>query len=200
MKGVTLIELLIVLLIIGIISALVTVDTSWWIRETRLTEARDTMLADIENAKLRSITGRPHAVFFFMPSAPALNRYELHQLTDTNGDFIPDPNDTTEPKPNLGVAEVKGYNCQSPYTTITPGIAGNDAYCFPQDYKISLSNCTTNNRLWFDRKGIPRCSGWGLGMATITLFRDTNANNTLDSGELSKTIIIDTVGKIKYEQ
>lgn len=193
-RGVTLIELLIVLAIIGILIALTTFAVDWFMRESRLNEHRDKLVADLEFVKLHSVTKSPRAVFLFAPASPAQHYYELHRLNDTNGNLLPDAGETT---PNIGETDAKGYDCETDGTN-----AGLDAFCLPADYKMQWTNCAgpANGQIWFDRKGIPRCSTWALGNGTITLWRDANGNSSLDADELRKTIIIDIAGKIRYEQ
>jgi prepilin-type N-terminal cleavage/methylation domain-containing protein len=160
MKGFTLIELIIVISVIGIVSVIAPVGIDWWLSETRLTEARDKLLADLEFVRRQSITGEPHGIFFYT------NKYEIRHLDDTNDNFVRD--------------------------------AGESAFLFPgsdgtielmSDVTIAWNSCSGGNELWFDRKGIPRCNNWALGMGTITITKDSR----------TKGLVINRTGKIKYE-
>jgi len=169
-KGITLIELIIVIAIIGIVTLLTTVAIDRWMRETRLTEMRDRLMADIEYVKLQSIARAPYGIFFY--SAPY--RYEIRSLVD-DGNFIRDPGETSN-----CIADIAG--------TCDPPIAGcSSAICLPSGMTFTWG---TDNELWFDRKGIPRNSTWGFGIRTITLSK----------GGSSKEIVIDQAGRIKYEK
>ena len=64
--GVTLVELIIVIAIIGIIVLFATIDTGWFQRDARVSEARDRLLADVEDIKIKSLAEVPHAVFFII--------------------------------------------------------------------------------------------------------------------------------------
>ncbi len=192
--GVTLIELLVVLTIIGILSAIVSFSASWFMRESRLIDNRDRLLADLEFMKLNAITKPPHAVFLYSPIG-SLHYYELLELNDADGNFVRDAGELTT---KLTASEAKGYNCDPDSSG-----GGNDAFCFRIDYKLTWTNCAgapSNTELWFDRKGIPRCSDWSNGSGIITIWMDDNNNNGIDAGELTKTITIDSSGRIQYEQ
>lgn len=190
--GVTLVEVLVVMAIIIALTVLVTVAGDWFLRENKLIEYRDQLVSDLEYTKLQSITKLPHYVF--LNSTSSQHYYELRELlTDTDGDFYPDAGETIQ---NIGWQEARGYNCDMNST------GDNDAFCLKDEYNISWTNCGggSSEELWFDRKGIPRCDTWALGMGTITLYRDENGDDTWQSPELSKTITIDMVGRIRYEQ
>lgn len=166
-KGLTLIELVIVLAIIGIIAAFTTVEVSWWMRDSRLNEYRDRLLADLEDAKLKSVAGVPYGMF------PTANGYEVRVLTDTDDDFQRDTGESA--------------------ASFTPPVTVN----LPTNYLLDWNN---GAELWFDRKGIPRNSTWGYGVGTFTLWYDKNGDGSPDADEQKKTIVIDSAGRIKYEQ
>lgn len=189
MKGLTLIEILIVLVIIGIIALLMTVDTSWLMRETRVSEARDRLLADIEDVKLKSIAQVPHAVVISSATS-----YKKVSLNDTNGNFMKDTSGIPETSTDI------------PNSTVT----------LPLNVRVSWNN---GSELWFDRKGIPRTANWGYGSGTFVVWYDVNGDGNPDftdgrgngasngnvdhedeCDEPCKLIIIDTAGRIQYEK
>ena len=160
MRGVTFIELIIVLTIIGIITLLAAVSVRWQANESRLSAMRDKFLADCEFIRINSIAREPHGIFMYP------DKYEIRRLHDTNKNFIRDTGESTYlfPAPDGTVLLSEGMN-------------------------LLWNSCKKNNELWFDRKGIPRCQNWGLGMGTFTFKRD----------DQKKTISIDRAGRIKYE-
>jgi prepilin-type N-terminal cleavage/methylation domain-containing protein len=160
MRGVTFIELIIVLTIIGIITLLAAVSVRWQANESRLSAMRDKFLADCEFIRINSIAREPHGIFMYP------DKYEIRRLHDTNKNFIRDTGEST-------------YLFPAPDGTVL----------LSEGMSLLWNSCKKNNELWFDRKGIPRCQNWGLGMGTFTFKRD----------DQKKTISIDRAGRIKYE-
>jgi prepilin-type N-terminal cleavage/methylation domain-containing protein len=135
--GITLIELLVVIAIIGVLIALVAIDTDWLMRETRLTEARDQLLADIEDVKLKSISDVPHAIYVAGGEA---TQYSVRRLNDANNNFRKDTGETWSTI--LRWSTFSGSNVR---VALNGDVDG-------------TSNAA---ELWFDRKGVPRLHTWG---------------------------------------
>ena len=174
-KGVTLVELIIVIAIIGIIVLFATIDTAWFQRDARVTEARDKLLADIEDVKLKSLAKVPHAIE--INDATKATWYKIVKLTDTNSNFKWDSGEATPDVDNSTVTLATNVKISGP----------------------------SGRLLWFDRKGIPKNSIWGVGNTTFTIWYDANGNNaftgtTDDDNEVRKTIIISETGRIQYEK
>ncbi len=171
MRGFTLLELMIVTAIIGILATLATLDAVSWYRESRLTESRDKLLADIEDAKLKSIAGVPHAIIVDGGGSGTGTRYFVCSLNDTNGDFAKTTGETST-------------------TLLTVDL--------PPSEKINVNG--GDDELWFDRKGIPRTSGWGVLGQTATIWYDANGNGVCDSGEPIRKVVLSNSGRVQYEK
>lgn len=172
MKGLTLIELVIVIAIIGVVIILAGVNIEWWRRESRLTELRDMLMADIEDVKIRSVTALPHAIFLYT------DRYERRSLNDANSNFRRDAGETTN---------------------LLPASDGTDDNDVDLPTNIKLGR-TGGDELWFDRKGIPRTATWALGMTTLTLWYDKDGDGLVDTDEQQKELTISSAGRIQYEK
>ena len=171
--GVTLVELLIVIAIIGIIVLFATIDTAWFQRDARVTEARDRLLAAIEDVKLKSLAQVPHAVFITC----AGTSYTVRKLTDANSNFKKDSSEGDNVLSTVSLST--STNVKVRYNpTCTPG--------------------TDVSELWFDRKGIPRNDSWLTPNRTLTVWYDENGDNAY-TGEQAKQISVDNGGRILYE-
>lgn len=190
--GVTLIELIIVIAIIGIIALFVTMDVSWFMRDTRLSEARDRLLADIEDIKLKSLAKVPHGIFVTGGNSTS---YSIVQLKDfrcsvaTTTACLTDADCTG----GAGTCSVTGNfkrDSGEAYSTLS-------TVTLNTNYRISFSD--GDGELWFDRKGMPRTNTWGVTNNTFWVWYDSNGNGTQDTDESAKQIGVDNGGRIQYE-
>ena len=179
-KGFTLIEVIVVMVIVGIVVVLALVNIEWFQRDVKLTQMRDQLLADLEYAKRMSIAQAPHGLFLYS------NKYEARLLTDADGNFIRGASEATTVFP--------GTCDGSPSTTCTSaagcpsGQSCVGSYPLPTSMVLTWDTCSGNLELWFDRKGIPRCNNWTVGSGILTLTR---------SGQ-TKAISINSTGKMVY--
>jgi len=91
MRGFTLMELMVVISIIAIISVFAALNATSFIRDSRVTESRDLLLSDLEEIKLKSLAGAPHAVIVVGGSGTS---YLVSRLTDSNNDFARNAGET----------------------------------------------------------------------------------------------------------
>jgi len=174
--GVTLVELIIVIAIIGIIVLFATIDTAWFQRDARVTEARDRLLANLEDMKLKSLTRYPHGITF--PNLTNATSYTLVKLSDAAGaDFKRDSGDTASIE-NLPAAPENPVN-------------------LPTNVRIRFSDST---ELWFDRKGVPRTATWTVINRILFIWYDADGDGVQDADEITKRIDVENGGKIQYEQ
>lgn len=194
--GVTLIELIVVVAIIGIIVLFATIDTAWFQRDARVTEARDRLLADIEDAKLKSLAKVPHGIIVATTSyrMVCLKEGSCSVTTTTaccQDSDCPSGQACTFPA-TVNFKKDTGQDCPAACSDIP-----NSSVTLSTNVKISGP---TNSELWFDRKGIPKSNLWGVGNTTFRIWYDANSNGAADADESSQTIIISNTGRIQYEK
>ena len=193
--GVTLVELLIVIAIIGIIVLFATIDTAWFQRDARVTEARDRLLADIEEAKLKSITTVPHGIVVASAGATSYTVVQLmdYRCSNSSTTACLADSDCTSPGTCTVTGNFKRDTGEATSTVTTGSLSTN--------VKVNWNNGT---ELWFDRKGVPRSSTWLSGAGTFTVWYDADNDSDFAGDDVSveprKTIILTNMGRVKYEQ
>jgi len=155
--GVTLVELMVVITIVAVMLGFAALSMVGMSRGAKLNEARDQLLADIQDVKLKSISGVPHAIYVTGGSTS----YTVRKLNINDANFIKDS------EADVDGAIVSTVNLPSGMTI----------------------NTTISPQVWFDRKGLPKTSGWAQATGSFTLTKD---------GE-TRTIIISQTGRIQYE-
>ena len=206
--GVTLIELIIVIAIIGIIVLFATIDTAWFQKEGRVTEARDRLLADIEDAKLKSLAKVPHGIIVATTSYRMVCLKEGSCSTTTttaccqNSD-CPSGESCTFPS-SVNFKKDTAQTCPTACSDIP-----NSTVTLSTNVRVGL---TSGTEFWFDRKGVPRTTIWGINGNTFRVWYDEIANGVIDWTEIGsldnenkcnepcRLIIISDTGRIQYEK
>jgi len=192
-SGFTLIELLVVLTIMGIIIVIVSMNSVNFITDATLSQMRDQLLDNIEEARSRSITSVPYGIQFNNAPATAYSLIRLQGGTCS----VTTTQQCASTQNNLGDGCPAGEYCvflqsgsfvvaAGEPTTIMTTITYNSGYTSTLTFPG-----TAGNYIWFDRKGMPHDTNWNTpsGETTISVLR----------GALSKSITIDTAGKVTYE-
>lgn len=164
-KGITLVELLAVIAIISILAGMAAISFNNFYVNMQLIEMRDNLLGLIQEARMRSVASLPHAVSF------STNAVTMLRLNDTNDNLRFDASDS--------------YVAVGHQIAIPVGMT----VSWNRTTGTDLCAAASDSFLWFDRKGMPRCSNWGLGPCTITIAKGSN----------SISIVVDRAGKVKYE-
>lgn len=185
MRGFTLIEVLTVIVIISILCTLAFIGGRGMLISSQLNESRDQFLAAIEEAKTRSVTGRPHGIVIDSTSV-----YRLVRLTDSG--FCSKTTTTacnctdgcSSPCPGGEICLFGDFRRQG-----TESLASLYTVTLKSNMQIARANACGDAELWFDRRGVPRCSDWSLALSTISFSKEGN----------TRSITLDRAGRVKYE-
>lgn len=188
-KGLSLIELMVTIAIMTILMAMATLAYRAFIVQGALHQARSDLVATLEKAKAQSLTGSPHGVVFDSNRQYRLVRLReagfcskttttaCTQNSDCPGEFCMMGNLRREAGESLDLLE-----------THDTGNLVRLAWSRSSDV-VEPCTGTGDDELWFDRRGVPRCSNWGLGMSRITL----------SAGSTTMDVTLTRPGKIQYE-
>ena len=148
-RGVTLIELIIVISIIGIMATGLGFSYVDWIGNYKVEKAANDLYADLMNARSMAMTRNSNYFMDFnFPAPPA--GYGVYRIAeDTNGDCEGDDNED-------GIIDAAGH-------TFSPS--------FPKTVEYPITNNFTNKIINFDKKGLVQPEGQGFG-GTICFFTD----------------------------
>lgn len=192
-KGYSLIEVLTVIVIVSILAGLSSIAYRAIIVQGAMHQARADLVATLEQAKTLSITGLPHGIVFDND-----RQYRLVQLNEQT--YCSTSTGTTGCNTVTNVPCPAGEYCTKgnmrrdatdSLVTLETHTVGNLVQVSWNRSIDASSPCVsaTDSELWFDRRGVPRCSNWELGMSTVSVV----------SGSRALPITIDRAGKIRYE-
>jgi prepilin-type N-terminal cleavage/methylation domain-containing protein len=160
-KGVTLIELMVVLAIIAIMGLFMTPNLGEWVQNYRIKQAARNLAADLQAAKMQAISIHRYCTVSF-----TANGYVI--FPDYDNDMVLD---------NVNIGDINGDDKQenettdiyktvvfsTEYKTVTYDTAkGNNGITFP------------NNTIAFDSRGLPRSNTGGFGSGTVYLINAKN--------------------------
>lgn len=189
--GYSLVEVLTVIVIVSILAALASLGVYETIREGTLSRERDTLLANIEEAKARSISSRPSGIQFVDGGAS----YQIIAMRGECANTAPvklciTDTDCTASGSFCSLGNFRYDGTTGKIQVLSTHELGNGV-TVSWNRVTSAGECSSaaDKLLWFDRKGVPRCTNWGLGMSTLTVTM----------GGRSKTVIIDSAGRTRYE-
>jgi prepilin-type N-terminal cleavage/methylation domain-containing protein len=206
-RGFTAVEVLLVLAIAGILVTIAGMSAVSFIRDATLSQMRDQLLQNIEEARSRSITSVPYGIQFNSANA---TQYSLIRLQDGtcinstgNATLNCGGNTTSCATSQCDSVLLDGCNmaanqyCQSGNfavqnpsqpTTILNTIKFNSGYIA----NLNFTGAANGTYIWFDRKGMPHDNSWNTpaGVTNITVLK----------GAANKSITIDTAGRVTYEQ
>ncbi len=197
-SGFTIIELVVVLAIVAILISIAGIWAVSFIADATLSQMRDQLLQNIEEARSRSITSVPYGIEF--NSANAATNYALIRFPGGTCSSSGTPCATTLDNLGDGCNAAANEYCvfaQSGSFMVTGGITPTtiNTITLTSGYisALSFTGLPSSNYLWFDRKGMPHDNNWNTpsGVTTITVSKGGAAN---------KSITIDTAGKVTYER
>jgi prepilin-type N-terminal cleavage/methylation domain-containing protein len=185
MKGYTLIELLTVILIIAILCSIAIIGGSALLTSSLLNEARDQFLSLVEDAKIRSATGHPHGINIASATEIQLIRLDdsgyCSATTTTACDCT---SGCAHACPNGEICLFGDFRKQNAESVVVVSSSR-----LKSSIQVARNNACPDGEIWFDRKGLPRCSDWSLALSTI---RFTKGTTFMD-------ITLDRSGRVKYE-
>jgi type II secretory pathway pseudopilin PulG len=142
MRGVTLMELLVIILIMAVMAGFVSLSADM-IRRERVASAARILYADLQKARLDAMT-LDGAGFGIRIESP--NSYVMFKFADCNGDYAYEPASCMS-----GISE----EVQAENRTLDSSLQLRRTGSMSSDVRI------------FDRFGIPRAANWGMGNVTF---------------------------------
>lgn len=202
-RGFTVIEVVVVLAIAGILITIASMSAVSFITDATLSQMRDQLLQNIEEARSRSITSVPYGIQF--NSAPATG-YTLIRFPGGTCNVTTTKQCATTLN-NLGDGCPAGEYCvftQSGSFMVNAGVTPTPLNAIPPSnltvtynsgYTSTLSFAAPagGNYIWFDRKGMPHDNSWNSPTAVTTI-------TVSNGGAVNKSITIDAAGKVTYER
>jgi prepilin-type N-terminal cleavage/methylation domain-containing protein len=151
MRGVTVIELMVVICIAGILSGFAYIGTEMIHKEQVSSAARE-LLADIQRARMNAMTqgGKGYGIRFESSSS-----YVLFEFDDCNSDYSYDPSSCGGSREETNVIRRQ----------LTSTVVLN---------KTKPLNLFNNYVLIFDQLGYPRQANWGMGIMTIVVRNESD--------------------------
>lgn len=178
-KGVSLIEVLVVVALIALLAAIGNYAIGTY-HQARLIKFRSDFVSYLERARWLSLTSYPHGVRCDGASFSLVVAKDGRCSNDENVQCLKDEDCGTGNLCLPGDYIVKGGEMVVTLETRT----------IPKGFTLCCLSSCTSYTIWFDRKGIPRDGSWGLGMTTIEIK---------SVGSDSASVTISASGRIQYE-